>query len=268
MDVAVGEYHDASHPVALIPYGKIATAEIGAKFSQLSSQMEDRIIVAHRRRLAEVAAGAPPEPSGADGRLARLARKVVAIHSPAANGKQRDDTLRAMIRLLMEIEERPDDDVTSLRPLTESPDVNREYRRKSIQILAGLPPSSIAMGPDSWAERARALVAGAIVLPAEKTIKQALPNRNRWHEALNAPPPVDVPCATVHEAKGRDYEAVCLVLDKNSSNAVGDWEAKASSEALRVLYVGATRAKKMLAIAAPDDLLARVEAILVMERLL
>jgi hypothetical protein len=171
-----------------------------------------------------------------------------------------------MVRLLMELEGRSDDDITSLRPLAESPDMDLEYRRKSIEILAGLPASYVAMGVDSWADRARALVAGLIVLPIEKTIKQVLPSGNGWHEALNAPPSIDVPCATVHEAKGRDYEAVCLVLDKNSSDAVGDWEARVSSEALRVLYVGATRAKQMLAIAAPDDLLDRVEAILVAEK--
>ena len=73
-----------------------------------------------------------------------------------------------------------------------------------------------------------------------------------------------LPCATIHEAKGQDFEVVCLVLEKESEGAVVAWEARASdsSEALRVIYVGATRAKKLLAIALPTCLRERVEAIL------
>jgi len=69
----------------------------------------------------------------------------------------------------------------------------------------------------------------------------------------------------IHEAKGRDYDAVCLVLEKESRDAVTAWENRQSdtSEALRVLYVGVTRAKKLLAIAAPDDLIARIETVFV-----
>lgn len=269
MDVPVGDHHDAPHPIILIPYGKKATSEIGAKFSEMVAKdgMADCIILAHRRRLAEVAAGAPPQLSGAGGRLARLARLVVTFHTPAASGKQREATLRATIRLLMGIEGWPDDDITSLRPLVESPEVDRAYRRKAVEVLAELPSSHTATGVDGWADRARTLVAGLVALPAGKSIKQVLPSGGDWYEELNVPPPVDVPCATVHEAKGRDYEAVCLVLEKDSAEAVGDWEKRMSSEVLRVLYVGATRAKKMLAIAAPDDLLRRVEAILVAEKI-
>lgn len=268
MDVPVGEHHDAPHPVILIPYGKKASSKIGSKFSELTAKegIEDCIVLAHRRRLAEIATGAPPQPSGAGGRLARLARLVVAFHTPAARGKQREATMRAMIRLLMDIEGWPQDDINSLRPLVESPDLDRAYRRKAVETLAGLPPSHAATGVDGWAGRARSLVTGLVTLPAGKSIKQVLPNGGDWHEELDVLPPVDVPCATVHEAKGRDYEAVCLVLERDSAEAVGDWEARLSSEALRVLYVGATRAKKMLVIAAPDDLLGRIEAILAAEK--
>lgn len=102
-------------------------------------------------------------------------------------------------------------------------------------------------------------------MPGGKTVKQVLPGGNDWHKELEVQPSADIPCATVHEAKGRDYDAVCLVLEKESQDAVTAWENRQSdtSEALRVLYVGVTRAKKLLAIAAPDELVGRIETVFV-----
>lgn len=266
MDMAVGDHHDAPHPIILIPYGNTAKSEIGTKFTTLAANVgiTECIVLAHKRRLAEQASGAPPLPSGTGGKLARLARLAVAFHALATSGRQREATLRAMIRLVMEIEGRHADEVASLRPLTESPELDRSYRRKAIEILAGLPATHTEIGVDGWADRARALVVKMVPLPEGKTIKQALPNGNDWHKELEVPPASDVPCATVHEAKGRDYDAVCLVLEKESRDAVTAWQSRASdtSEALRVLYVGATRAKRMLAIALPDQFLAQIEAVL------
>lgn len=266
IDLAVGTHHDVPHPIVLIPYGNTAGSDIGTEFKKLAADLEvtDCIVLAHKRRLAEQASGAPSHSSGAGGRLARLARMVVSFHAPATSGKQREATVRAMIRLFMEIEGRHEDEVASLRPLAESPEVNREYRRKAIEVLAGLPSSYTAIGIDGWAERARILMAKTITVAEGKSIRQALPSSNDWHRELEAPPTANIPCATVHEAKGRDYDSVCVVLDKDSKDAVADWKHRASStsEALRVLYVGVTRAKRLLAIALPNDLLAQVEAIL------
>ena len=201
-----------------------------------------------KRRLAEQASGAPPSPVGAGGRLARIARLVVAFHNQAASGKQREAILKAMVRLLMEIEGRPEDDIASLRSLSESPDVDRLYRRRAIYLLSTLPVSLDGTTADAWADQARKLTGEVVTVHGGKTIRQALPGGNDWHEALHVLPSACVPCATVHEAKGRDYDAVCLVLEKESLDAVTAWENRQSdtSEALRVLYVGVTRAKKLL----------------------
>lgn len=266
-DLAVGDHHDANFPVILIPYGKKATPVIGAKFTALASELgvTDCIVLAHKRLLAERASGAPSHPSGAGGKLTRLARLVAAFNVPGITGKQRDATLKAMIRLLMEIEGRPADEIVSLRPLAASPEMDREFRRKAIEVLTGLPTSCDDVGRDGWMQRARTLVGKMVALEGGKTIKQTLPDGGDWQKELGAPPlSATAPCATVHEAKGRHYDGVCLVLDKDSENAVADWEnrASATSEALRVLYVGLTRAKRLLVIALPTELLARVDVIL------
>lgn len=266
-DLAVGDHHDVSNPIMLIPYGKKGGAEIGVRFKALAADLDEAeaLVLAHKRRLAEQASGTPPTLVGAGRRLARMAQLVVAFHNTASSGKQREAILKAMVRLLMEIEGRPEDDIASLRSLSESPDMDRLYRRRAICVLSTLPVSLDGTSADAWADQARKLVSEVVTVHGGKTIKQALPGGNDWHEALHVLPSAHVPCATIHEAKGRDYDAVCLVLEKESVDAVSAWENRQSdrSEALRVLYVGVTRAKKLLAIAAPDDLIGRVETIFV-----
>jgi hypothetical protein len=265
-DLAVGDYHDTNHPIILMPYGKTARPDIGVKFMALAADLgvTDCMVLAHKRRVAEQASGTQSQFSGSGGKLARLAQLVVDFQSAMVTGRQREAKLRSAIRLLMEIEGKDADEVASLRPLVESPELDRVYRRKAIDVLAGLPVAYTGIGIDGWADRARALVTKLVKLPEGKTIKQVLRNGNDWHKELETTPVAGLPCATVHEAKGHDYEGVCLVLEKESEGAVTAWETRASSasEALRVLYVGATRAKRFLVIAVPTKLLVRVQTIL------
>lgn len=61
---------------------------------------------------------------------------------------------------------------------------------------------------------------------------------------------------TIHEAKGRPYEAVCVVLPPELSNrpsAIAHWHTDTDDEARRVIYVGVTRAERFLAIAVHKD---------------
>jgi len=265
-DMAVGDHWDSPHPVMLIQYDKSPKSDIGMKFREFAfkSGISDVILLAHKRLVAERASGAPRQISSSDGKLARLARLVVGFQAKASTGKQREVTLKGMIRLLMELEGLDDDEILALRPIANSPEDERKYRRKALEVLSGLPPTHAGVGADGWAALARALVGKMVKLPGTKTIQQALPSKADWHLELEAAPSSGIPCATIHEAKGRDYDGVCLVLEKNSEDAVTDWEkqATATSEALRVLYVGATRAKRLLVIALPTELAARVEAIL------
>jgi len=269
-DLAVGEFHDTPHPILLMPYGKKAKPDIGIKFLAFATPLgvTESIVLAHKRRVAEQASGTPSQHPSSSRKLARIARLVVDFHSPTIPGRQRESRLKSMIRLLMEIEERDPDEIASLRSLAESPELDRVHRRKALEVLTGLPPVYTGIGIDGWANLARSLVAKVVKLPAGRSIKQVLANGNDWHEELGTAPATGLHCATIHEAKGQDYEAVCLVLENESEGAVTAWEDRASgaSEALRVLYVGATRAKKLLAIALPNGLLARVEAILTTNR--
>lgn len=69
----------------------------------------------------------------------------------------------------------------------------------------------------------------------------------------------------VHGVKGEEFDAVVLAVPSRASGAthvLDDWENEQSSEQRRVMYVGASRARKVLVLVVPPGLLAQLEKIL------
>jgi superfamily I DNA/RNA helicase len=77
-----------------------------------------------------------------------------------------------------------------------------------------------------------------------------------------------IKCATVHEAKGHEYDAVCVVIPPDQSGhqytteLFAHWEQRTNHEAKRVIYVGVTRAKRLVALAIPKEFQGRLTSIL------
>ena len=91
------------------------------------------------------------------------------------------------------------------------------------------------------------------------------PPRPEWSQFLH--PRADltaVEWATIHEAKGTEHGAVCVVVPPGdyTEELVAAWESRTDCEPKRVIYVGATRAEKLLAIALPAAVVQRVAAVL------
>jgi ATP-dependent exoDNAse (exonuclease V) beta subunit len=80
--------------------------------------------------------------------------------------------------------------------------------------------------------------------------------------------PVGLRHSSVHKAKGTQDRAVLVVLPRDrapsthTTDLTATWEADATSEAKRVLYVAVTRAELLCAIAVPEALADRVIKIL------
>lgn len=70
----------------------------------------------------------------------------------------------------------------------------------------------------------------------------------------------------IHAVKGLEFEAVLLEIERrpsgNRPHVLEDWAANRTSEARRVLYVGASRAKRLLVLATPPTQLATLRQIL------
>lgn len=81
------------------------------------------------------------------------------------------------------------------------------------------------------------------------------PSDRQWQQLDTTPQHECLRWGTVHSVKGREFEAVTLVISKGLNKddydrtAIDDWHDGRDSEARRVLYVGASRAEKLLILA-------------------
>ncbi|KQY58848.1 hypothetical protein ASD11_04235 [Aeromicrobium sp. Root495] len=69
----------------------------------------------------------------------------------------------------------------------------------------------------------------------------------------------------VHGVKGEEFDAVVLHIPSRpgaASHVLDDWEHQESSEQRRVMYVGASRARKLLVLVVPPGLRTQIERIL------
>ena len=114
--------------------------------------------------------------------------------------------------------------------------------------------------------RAREVMRGKLPSGGDRSIKQVLKRHEKLAEALRPPPLNGHSARTIHSVKGAEFPAVCVVL--STTRAKGTIEhletgAPASmAEELRKLYVGASRAQRLLAIATPHTQVKKLERLL------
>lgn len=258
-DLAVGVDCDFPAVIHLVPYknSTASKASVGARFIELldASKLpkENSVVLAHKRKLAaRISGNTPPTDVKSDG-LRRLAEAVANYHRPGTSPRERSHAIKSTVRLIMAMEGHDDDEVASLRPIRESQERTREYYRKAVVLLEQLPPRCAGVVTiDTWLTMAKAEI---LRLTGAKLSWK--PRKSDWAASLTTGEDSvsGLPYATIHEVKGRAFDAVCVVVDGSSESVIEHWTQRASarSEALRVLYVGLTRARKLAVLAVPED---------------
>ena len=146
-------------------------------------------------------------------------------------------------------------------------------RRTALELITRIPTTcdDSSTGRDAWL---KALHDAIRVLGLEylngisETGFFTRRGRQNWSQSLREGSVPGIRCATVHEAKGHEYDAVCLVIPPirapfNQTEQIFEvWERRANGEPKRVAYVGTTRAKKLVAVAVPSTYRNRIAAIL------
>lgn len=120
---------------------------------------------------------------------------------------------------------------------------------------------------EAWHDEARRLLAP--LLPDDgQSINQRLRRNGEIDKALSVAPSSGHAARTIHSVKGMEFPAICVVMSPSTAKGIIDFlvgDAGGDNEEARKIYVGASRAQRLLAIAVPQsqaprlrDLIARM----------
>lgn len=263
-DTALGEFKDENLPVYVCSYKGKVTDAIAKKFVELLDKHQLR--VADSRVLAATKAswcnalGLPYDEDSQHATL-RLARAVCAFHFSFEHGNVRaalDDVHAACLRIQGKLE-----DKTYHQYITATAAQPMSWRPEIVRIAEQLrfDPANDA-GGTPWLERARAVLAPTI--DAGASIKMRLRATTDLPNVLAQPPPSLPSGKTIHAVKGLEFPGVCVVMTTTTAKSIVDFLTNVGSpdaaEEARKIYVAATRAERLLLIAAPQSQAGRLSA--------
>lgn len=265
-DKPLGPHRVDTTPLHILSYGGSAISPtIGATFrgivEGLSIPLHLAPVLASTRASASKATGQPTiEPTAHMTLL--LAEAAMNYHFAFAIGNRRDSLVN-LHRIVLLIQGR----ISALGGyhsylLSEGLEDGR-WRPEIIALANGLRFDQ-AETVDQWLARARSLLVAGLVV--NSTINHRLKRHADLTMALARAPENSSPARTIHSVKGQEFPGVCVVMTTKTAGAIIDLlEGQTSTgadEEARKIYVGASRAQRLLAIAVPKSRAARLQTLL------
>lgn len=256
IDEALGEHRDEPTAVYILSYsGRGVPSTIGDKFQELVAAMglaaRDCPVVSATRRISANALGHPQE-SGVRDLSYRLAVAVSDFHFSFEVGG-RKDALVAIHRIMLELSGRMGG--KTYHQYLADGDVSPEtWRPEALEFAQALrfSPERFSTA-EEWLDEARRLLAP--LLPADgPSVNQRLRRNGDLEKALSVAPAAGHPARTIHSVKGLEFPAICVVMSPSTAKGIIDFltgRAAGDNEEARKIYVGASRAQRLLAIALP-----------------
>ena len=255
-DMPLGRYKDEAAPVHILAYGGTGVpAAIGARFQALAASLgiapAQAPVLAATWASARNAVGRAMPEAGNDKTLL-LAEAVMGFHFAFAAGSRREALARlhrVVLQIRGEIAAAGDySTYVSARGVDDG-------RWRSEIIAVGQALKVVAGEPaDDWLKRSRLLLDRNLV--GSSTIAQRLRSNEKLAGVLVEASPTALPARTIHAVKGLEFPAVCVVLTTRTAGGVLDVLAGSDTNPKRVeearkVYVAASRAERLLAIAVP-----------------
>lgn len=278
-DDSLGDSAEVDSPVHVLAYQGASVVEgIGRRFIQVVKEHEinpsDAIVLAHGRRVARCACGlAPASDVGGESKVTQMARTMGAFWSSSASNRAREAALRTVERIVLDMMGKIENDESLGRAAERNAIDRRWLRRTALELITRLPKSCDDTDAcrTQWVAALQDEVRRHNLPYRQRTSERRYfrnpPNRE-WNQHLQGADIQEVKCATIHEAKGKEYQAVCVVIppdqggNDHTTQLFDAWERRTNDEAKRVIYVGVTRAKKLAALAVPAVFCNRLKAIL------
>jgi len=263
-DDPIGRHAEVKSPVVLLSYNRRQSLPqlIASVIEAHDISRKDLIVLAHSADHARVAAGAPGSGSDSTSKLIVLARAHHLISDPHRSGAERVAAMRSLERTIRElgvseVVELDHPDYLDACGLSE-----RTFREGCLRLAAAL-PRPFEMKPSEF----RAALA-ALTDSHAQLRWTSQPLRSPPGDTWPSPPAVQPEGATsfahstIHGLKGRQSPAVALVIPESRAEGDGvqQWCGGLSGEERRVLYVGASRAERLLIVAAHESTFDAVKA--------
>ena len=279
-DTSVAGHHDAAHPVLLYTSENCdaSTADFISYAAKDNISPGDCLILAHAHAtLPKTYAGAPRPPAQKAARLA-WATGIITEY-PAASPRTRDRARDILARTVLRTWYPTADNHTPAENLAANNLDPAGFDRLLHRIVTAMPPIDQQM--PTWVPAASAVLNQHP--PAEglsrtrKRLTSAKGQARRTARAAAGLPAaaasgVKPRLSTIHQVKGDQAEAVLLLIPggrmtERTSPVLSAWLSGAApdaeiAEALRVAYVGVTRARRLLGLAAPTPYRDRISAFL------
>ncbi len=267
VDEALGEHREEPTAVQILSYsGKGVPSSIGARFQELTAAMgldaRDCPVVSATRRTGANALGHPQD-SGVRDLSYRLAVAVSDFHFSFEVGSRKEalvDVHRIMLELGGQL-----DGQTYHQHIVDSEIGPESWRPEALALVQALrfTPDRFATA-EAWHDEARRLLAP--LLPAGGlSINQRLRRNGDLDKALSVAPAAGHPARTIHSVKGMEFPAICVVMSPRTAKSIIDFLAGAAhgdNEEARKIYVGASRAQRLLAIALPKTQAPRLQGLM------
>lgn len=249
-------------PVYVISYANGVSREIGESFSTLVRDaglaVQDCPVLAATKASGANAIGQPSELPRND-LTSRLALAVTNFHFALELGDIRE-ALQHLHHVVLDaggrLKGRTYHQAFSDEALDET-----SWRSEMIALarLLKFHPDTFATA-DEWHRRAKELMAPYV--EAGASIGKRFPNNRQLGDTLSAPSADVAPARTIHAVKGKEFPGVCVVL--TNAKGIIDYLETGSpadkAEDSREIYVAASRAERLLAIAVPKSQTKRLVA--------
>ncbi|MEG6509519.1 ATP-dependent helicase [Methyloligella sp. 2.7D] len=266
-DKALGRYKSETTPVYLLSYGgQGVSPQIGSAFQALAMNLK------LRPNEAQILAATWASASNAAGRRAvdvrnnktlLLAQSIMRFLNAFEAGNRRE-ALGRLHRAVLTIRGHIANLGDYGNYITELEVEGSDWRPDIITLGQALEPKS-GEAADQWLKRARTLLDKDLV--GTSTINRRLRNHASLASLLSTERATDLPARSIHDVKGLEFPAICVVLSPQTSGQIigvltGANTAQEDVENARKIYVAASRAERLLAIATPKSRVTDLKTIL------
>lgn len=264
-ETPLGDNASCVTPIQLVGFrshGQVAAA-VEILLAAHDVPRSEAIFLAHRGSDAQSCAGSPGDSTmRRTNSVLGVAWASAVLRSDSSAGRDRHQAVELVERTLRIVAGDSDQDGSGLD--------ERWLRDTAVRLAASLDPS--ANTAKEFALAFRQYVQD-IPWPAGTTPRVDLgalikaPSPSEWL-ATKGENAAAFASATIHSVKGREYASVVVVLpkklvpDPDNRHVLDHWEQGTPSELRRVLYVGASRAQRLLILAVHNDHLSRVTSLL------